>query len=324
MLEKKVENPDYTKFEYVLNGKEGIEEIQKRKYTILIEGKKDCGGIYIIRNIANEKFYIGSSVGIRRRWRLHLIGLLKEKHDNSKLQFSWNKHIPDDYLFYVIEYIDKRNFDNEKNFKKELRKREQYYLNLYSPFKERGYNIKRKSTGGMNSATFEDLKQGKLIINEEEFSKIMYMMCETDATLGEIAKEIGCCINTVCSINNGTTWRTDELNYPLRQKTIYKRPKLTTTKKKEKEKRRGVDRRLSEPPVAKEQLVADCFISYSYAARKYGCSMKSVRRYLEYYDIPYKSQDFRNWYKEKYNIPQKIVKKKFNYKEHLKNEKVDI
>lgn len=189
--EKKIENPDYTKFEYVLNGKEGIEEIQKRKYAILFEGNKDCGGIYIIRNIANEKFYIGSSVGIRRRWRIHLKDLIKGRHDNSKLQFSWNKHMPDDYLFYVIEYIDKRNFDNEKSFKKELRKREQYFLNLYFPFKERGYNIKRKSTGGMNSATFEDLKQGKLIINEEEFNKIMYMMCETDATLGEIAKEIG-------------------------------------------------------------------------------------------------------------------------------------
>lgn len=218
MKEKKIENPDYTKFEYVLNGKEGIEEIQRRKYTILIEGKKDCGGIYIIRNIANEKFYIGSSVGIKRRWRQHLIGLMNKKHDNPKFQLSWNQHKPEEYFFYIIEYIKKDDFKDESLFKKELIKREQFYLNLYSPFKERGYNIRRKSSGGLDLATFEDLKQGKLIINEEEFNKIMYMMCETDATLGEIAKEIGVERHYIINIYLRNSLTNLTKNYVFREK----------------------------------------------------------------------------------------------------------
>ena len=48
-------------------------------------------GIYEIRNIANDKRYIGSAMSFDTRFRAHLNDLRKDKHPNRYLQFAWNK-----------------------------------------------------------------------------------------------------------------------------------------------------------------------------------------------------------------------------------------
>jgi group I intron endonuclease len=49
-------------------------------------------GIYRIINKINDKFYIGSSDNIERRFSRHLLDLKKNKHDNQHLQNAWNKY----------------------------------------------------------------------------------------------------------------------------------------------------------------------------------------------------------------------------------------
>jgi group I intron endonuclease len=58
-------------------------------------------GIYKIRNIVNNKIYIGSAVDIKKRWRDHKWYLKENKHHNSHLQSSYNKYGLKNFEFIV-------------------------------------------------------------------------------------------------------------------------------------------------------------------------------------------------------------------------------
>lgn len=66
-------------------------------------------GIYKILNTANGKFYIGSAVDIKQRWRQHRSSLNLGYHDNSLLQRSWKKYGEDKFTFEVLEYVSDVN-----------------------------------------------------------------------------------------------------------------------------------------------------------------------------------------------------------------------
>lgn len=76
------------------------------------------GGIYIIRNIKNNKYYIGSTNCFEIRFKKHRTLLKNNKHENQYLQKSFNKHGFENFKFEIIEvcfnYIE----------------REQEYLNI--------------------------------------------------------------------------------------------------------------------------------------------------------------------------------------------------
>jgi len=80
-------------------------------------------GIYQIKNLKNNKIYIGSSVDIRNRWRNHLFWLRNNRHYNSHLQRSFNKYGEKYFEFKVLELVIKKN----------LIKHEQFYLNKFNP-----------------------------------------------------------------------------------------------------------------------------------------------------------------------------------------------
>jgi group I intron endonuclease len=63
-------------------------------------------GIYQIRNIVNNKVYIGSSQNINKRRKTHWRSLRKNKHHNQYLQASYNKYGENSFVFEVLEYID--------------------------------------------------------------------------------------------------------------------------------------------------------------------------------------------------------------------------
>jgi len=59
-------------------------------------------GIYIIKNILNNKIYIGSTTNLRRRFWEHFGCLRKNKHTNSRLQRAFNKHTEAYFTFKII------------------------------------------------------------------------------------------------------------------------------------------------------------------------------------------------------------------------------
>lgn len=94
-------------------------------------GKKTV--IYLIRNILNNKCYVGSAVDFDRRKTHHKSLLNKGKHHSIHLQRAWDKAGENNFIFEIIETVIGKS---------KLIEREQYYLDLYKTYNyKNGYNI---------------------------------------------------------------------------------------------------------------------------------------------------------------------------------------
>lgn len=98
--------------------------------------KMRFSGIYEIRNLSNNKRYIGSSYNIHKRWLQHRWDLENKKHHSRHLQLSWDRYGSDNFQIFVLE---KTGIEN-------LETRERYYVEFYeSTNGEFGYN---ETSGG--------------------------------------------------------------------------------------------------------------------------------------------------------------------------------
>ncbi len=87
--------------------------------------EKRCG-IYQIRHIESGRAYIGHSVNILKRWNKHRQDLTNNKHHSPHLQWAWNKHGKESFVFEVLEEC--------APVRATLVAREQHYLDTLDPF----------------------------------------------------------------------------------------------------------------------------------------------------------------------------------------------
>lgn len=117
-------------------------------------------GVYIIKNIVNNKIYIGSSVDIHKRWKEHIRLLRNNKHKNKYLQDDWNKYGEHEFEFTIEE--------ETVYLKKEVLEIEQKYLNLYKSFdKNTGYNVCKFAGSSLGIKWSEESKQKCSILNKD-------------------------------------------------------------------------------------------------------------------------------------------------------------
>ncbi len=96
-------------------------------------------GIYIITNLIDSKYYIGSSKNIKRRLREHKNGLIKNKHENKILQYAVNKYGIENFTFEDLEYYEEEYIVSM----------EQYWMNLLQVSNRKyGYNIQPVAYSG--------------------------------------------------------------------------------------------------------------------------------------------------------------------------------
>lgn len=79
--------------------------------------------IYKIRNVVNNKFYVGSTVNTEIRFKAHRRHLRKGKHQSPHMQAAWNKYGEDCFKFEVIEHVENPE---------DLLKAEQLWLNEHA------------------------------------------------------------------------------------------------------------------------------------------------------------------------------------------------
>jgi group I intron endonuclease len=100
-------------------------DIKESKSDILLN-IKDKGGVYMFFNLINGNYYIGSSINLTRRFRIHLNSVDSVK---LPLPLAINKYGPNNFVFLILQYCE-RNEDICLGL-------EQHYLDLYKP----KYNI---------------------------------------------------------------------------------------------------------------------------------------------------------------------------------------
>lgn len=88
--------------------------------------------VYAIKNIVNNKMYVGITKNLRSRWYHHKYDLKNNHHANSKLQNAYNKYGKDKFVYYIIE-----TNDCDFNY---IANREIYYIKLYDSC-DNGYNL---------------------------------------------------------------------------------------------------------------------------------------------------------------------------------------
>lgn len=96
----------------------------------------------MIRNIANMKAYIGSSVWVDNRLCYHIGRLKRGIHDNVHLQSAYNKYGKDMFVCFMIEQCKKED----------LLAKEDEYIKLYKTRDDRfGYNMQGAINSGQGS-----------------------------------------------------------------------------------------------------------------------------------------------------------------------------
>lgn len=131
-------------------------------------------GIYLIKNLINQKIYIGSSQNIKRRFYLHKHYLNQNKHSNQHLQNAWNEYKEDNFSFSILEQIS--------DIKQLLQKEKDYIIQYNSTNREFGYNICEDTMAPMTGRKHTEFSKQKMIKSKLANKNSFYGKHHTDET----------------------------------------------------------------------------------------------------------------------------------------------
>lgn len=95
-------------------------------------------GIYLFKNVINNKCYIGQSLNIRKRFNKHIDRM--RKNWNYPLYNALNKYGLNNFEFSIIEIIDSNLYSDRNKIKEKLNELEIFYIEKYDSFNN-GYNL---------------------------------------------------------------------------------------------------------------------------------------------------------------------------------------
>jgi GIY-YIG catalytic domain len=96
-------------------------------------------GIFQIRNLTNERVFIGKSTDLPGILNRHRFALQTGKHTNPALQSDWNALGADNFAFEILDELSAREA-TEEELRADLAFLENCWLDQLQPFGERGYN----------------------------------------------------------------------------------------------------------------------------------------------------------------------------------------
>ena len=185
-------------------------------------------GIYAIKNIVNEKMYIGQSINIEMRHKRHKSLLKNNKHFNRHLQNSYNKYGKEKFEYLVLEKCNKDELSTKEEELFLKYKNSIYNKNLEVNVEYKGKKhpdeIKEKMRlaklglyNGTNNPNYGNkwtLEQKKSIpfknsqtkLKEEDILNIKKYLLEAKLTDQEIAHKYNISRTVITRIANGTRW----------------------------------------------------------------------------------------------------------------------
>lgn len=137
--------------------------------------------IYCIKNIINNKIYIGSTKNFKLRIWYHFYHLKNNKHHSIHLQRSYDKYGKSNFSYSIIEEC---NLNNRQE-------RELYHIKINNSFdKNFGYNINEP-----NDENFKHSNDTKIKLRNSKYSKDISIAIDMYYINGIL-------FNTYTSINN--------------------------------------------------------------------------------------------------------------------------
>ena len=97
-------------------------------------------GVFQIKNTANGKVLLGSSLNLEGPLNGHRFMLKIGSHHNKVLQQEWNEYGEEHFLFEILETVKVKD-DPNFNLRDELTLLEMIWLEKLQPFGEQGYNL---------------------------------------------------------------------------------------------------------------------------------------------------------------------------------------
>ena len=268
-------------------------------------------GIYKITNLINGKSYIGQSIDIERRFKMH-----------KQTAFNPNKkqyHYP---LYRAIRKygIDKFSFEvlEECNIS-ELNEKEIYYISKYRTHSQLGYN---QDDGGKFAAHYTKLSDGLV-------DQIIERLKTSIDSSEQIGEDFGVTGRTIRSINSGECCYRESEIYPIRPplysldenhnpKEIKYYCKICGAEITVKEgyclkctyiKQRKVNR---PEPLELARLIKE--YGFIGTGKIFNVSDNSIKQWCKSYNIPHLKEELITWYNNKLGIEDDVA---------LKPEKID-
>lgn len=120
-------------------------------------------GIYIFRNILNNKYYVGQAIRIRKRLISHIGNYNKARYDNP-LYRAFSKYGLENFEYIILKELEGTDY---KEIKKQLDILETDYIQQYNSYGNTGYNQTLGADGGVLGYKFteeqkEKNRQGRL------------------------------------------------------------------------------------------------------------------------------------------------------------------
>lgn len=99
-------------------------------------------GVYIIKNSANGKIFIGKNKNIPGRINRHKFELEHGSESIAALQQDYDKFGIDKFSFEILDQLAPKE-DPAYNYTKDLEVLEELWLEKLQPFDDRGYNVRK-------------------------------------------------------------------------------------------------------------------------------------------------------------------------------------
>ena len=137
-------------------------------------------GIYLIKNIQNNKVYVGSALNIDKRWKQHKNHLKRGKHHSCHLQSAWDKYGEQSFKLEIIQ---------EVFIPEHLLAYEQVYLDYYKSYEiDKGYNICKVAGSPLGVKQSEETINNKSGKNHPFYGKKRLLSDEARKNISEANK----------------------------------------------------------------------------------------------------------------------------------------
>lgn len=155
-------------------------------------------GIYKVVNLIDGKVYIGQSINIEERWRMHRTSPFNHNSYSYNKPFyrAIRKHGLENFSFSVIEECNQED----------LNSKEIYWISEYQSYPPKlgkGYNLTMGGGGYRNP--------------NEDLDLIVDYLLNSKLSQTEIANKLGYAQTLISGINSGKYYFNKDLSYPLRK-----------------------------------------------------------------------------------------------------------